>query len=437
VNEREALSDVLDRIVGYLDKYLWFQSDHHYYAVALWVVQTYVVQYVDVVGMLWMTSPTRECGKSLVLDILEQLCWSPKASVNMSNSVLFRLASGSHTLLIDEVDNIFGRGGDEEQRALINAAYRRGRTAMRMGGPPQALRVEEFDVFTPIALAGIGDLPDPVASRCVPIRMQRKPRSIVKARFRLRAERASGELETLRADIEAAVAPLAEEIGNYWPELPGALGDRQQEIWEPMLAIADVAGEGWGEWARRAAVALHSGADETDGSIGIRLLTEIRDVFGDDDRLATSVLLERLHGLQESPWADWYGKPVTARFIAEKLKPFVVHSKTLRIGDTTLRGYEKAAFIDAWDRYLDATPATPATNVAAQGPAAEAGTETPAQHDATRTGVADLLHIVADSESGEAPDTATVVADVVDVSPDEGVRNVMDVLGGELVGEPG
>ena len=435
MNEHEALSDVLDRIVGYLDRFVWFQSDHHYYAVALWVVQTYIVDYLDTVAMLWMTSPTRECGKSLVLDLLEQLCRSPKASVNMSNSVLFRLAAGNHTLLFDEVDNIFGRGGDEEQKALLNACYRRGRLAMRMGGPPRDLRVEEFDVFCPVALAGIGDLPDTVASRCVPIRMQRKPRSIAKARFRLRAEKANGDLETLRTDIEASVAPVVEEIAAAWPVLPDELGDRQQEIWEPLLAIADVAGEGWGEWARHAAVVLHSGVDETDGSIGIRLLSDIRDVFGGDDRLSTSMLLERLHGLSESPWGDWYGRPVTARFVAERLKPFVIHSKTLRIGDSTLRGYEKSAFTDPWDRYLDATSATSETNVAAQGLTADSGTETRVQRDATRGDVAEVLRIVADGESGETPTAATVVAHVADVSPGEGVRNVIGGLDGELVAD--
>jgi hypothetical protein len=353
----------------------------------------------------------------------------------MSNSVLFRLASGSHTLLFDEVDNIFGRGGDEEQRALLNAAYRRGRLAMRMGGPPRDLVVQEFDVFCPIALAGIGDLPDTVASRCVPIRMQRKPRSIVKARFRLRAERANGELETLRNDIESAVAPLAEEIGDLWPELPDELGDRQQEIWEPMLAIADMAGEGWGVWARQAAVSLHTGSDGTDGSIGIRLLSDIRDVFGGDDRLATSVLLERLHGLEEAPWNDWYGKPVTPRFVADKLKPFVVHSKTLRIGDSTLRGYEKAAFADPWDRYLDETSATGATSAVAQGLSADTGTATHLQHDATRRDVADALHIVADTETGDTSTLAMNVAHVADVSPAEALRNVTEILDAELVTE--
>jgi hypothetical protein len=432
MNEREALADVLKRIVGYLDKFLWFQSDHQYNTVALWIVTTYMVDYFDTIPMLWMTSPTRECGKSLCLDLLEQLCHSPRASVSMSNSVLFRLAGERHTLLLDEIDSVFARGGDEEQRSLINAAYRRGRAAYRMGGRQGDLEVKEFDVFCPIALAGIGDLPDTVASRCIPIRMQRKPKSAEKARFRLRVEKANGQLETLRTDIATAVAPLAEEIGSLWPLLPDELGDRQHEIWEPMLAIADMASDDWEISARKAAVALHSKGDQTDGSTGIRLLSDIRDAFGDDDRVSTSVLLERLHGFQEVPWGDWYGKPVTPRFIAKELKPFAIYAKTLRIGDSTLRGYEKTAFIDPWDRYLSATCATSETTVAAQGLATDTGNATHPQRDATSGDVADVLHFVSETESGETLDVATHVADV---SEKEGLRNVVEAFDIESVSE--
>jgi hypothetical protein len=416
MNEQPRLSDVLDRIVTYLDRFVWFQSDHQLYTVTLWIVLTYIVDYIDTAAMLWLTSPTRECGKSLVLDILEQLCRNPKASVNMSNAVLFRLAADGCTLMFDEVDNIFGRGGDEEQKALLNAAYRRGRTAMRMGGPPRDLRVEEFDVFAPVALAGIGNLPDTVASRCAPIRMQRKPKAIPKQRFRLRLEKVHGDLEQLRNDIESALAPLAEEIGAAFPLLPDELGDRQQDIWEPMLAIADAAGDGWEKWAREAAVALHSGVDESDGSIGIQLLADIRLVFDDEDRLATSALRECLLKLEEAPWGDLYGKQITARFLADKLKPFGIHSKTLRIGDKTLRGYEKAAFLEPWDRYLPATSATDTTTDTPQGDSPEAGAATVRNTNATPRDVADVLPLVAEVEEAESSNPAPDVAPVAGVS---------------------
>ncbi len=53
------------------------------------------------------------------------------------------------------------------------------------------------------------------------------------------------------------------------------------------------------------------------GSIGIRLLTDLRDyVFKGIDRLPTVAVLDRLHSLEEAPWADMSGKPLDARGLA-------------------------------------------------------------------------------------------------------------------------
>jgi hypothetical protein len=47
------------------------------------------------------------------------------------------------------------------------------------------------------------------------------------------------------------------------PALPEALNDRVGDIWEPLLVIAELAGEAWPERARKAAIALQG--DEDDG----------------------------------------------------------------------------------------------------------------------------------------------------------------------------
>jgi hypothetical protein len=54
--------------------------------------------------------------------------------------------------------------------------------------------------------------------------------------------------------------------------MPGEITDRAEEAWEPLVAIADMAGGDWPARARSAAVALGTGAPE-DGaeSIGVRL----------------------------------------------------------------------------------------------------------------------------------------------------------------------
>jgi hypothetical protein len=103
-------------------------------------------------------------------------------------------------------------------------------------------------------------------------------------------------------------------------------------------------------------------------SLGIRLLSDLRDVFTDDDVLATESIVGRLLRLDESPWADIKGKELNDRELAKLLRPYGMRPIVVRIGTATPRGYRRADFVDAWRRYLlplppyrGATSATAAT----------------------------------------------------------------------------
>ena len=71
-------------------------------------------------------------------------------------------------------------------------------------------------------------------------------------------------------------------LAAAWPEMPDGIEDRDADVWEPLLAVADAAGGDWPERARVAAVALVALSKESTPSLGIRLLADLRDVFGDE-----------------------------------------------------------------------------------------------------------------------------------------------------------
>jgi hypothetical protein len=54
----------------------------------------------------------------------------------------------------------------------------------------------------------------------------------------------------------------AKAIAEAQPSIPESLNDRAAEIWEPLLAIADLAGEEWPELASQAALRLSAGDEE-------------------------------------------------------------------------------------------------------------------------------------------------------------------------------
>jgi Protein of unknown function (DUF3631) len=62
------------------------------------------------------------------------------------------------------------------------------------------------------------------------------------------------------------------------PELPDELSDRMQDVWEPLLAVAELAGDEWANRARTAAVDLYRKRDEDEQSIGRRFHADIRAV---------------------------------------------------------------------------------------------------------------------------------------------------------------
>ena len=87
------------------------------------------------------------------------------------------------------------------------------------------------------------------------------------------------------------------------PHLPDELDDRAQDCWEPLLAIADLAGGDWPARARAAAIALSSGEAREDDSLGARLLQDIYNVFhaNGTQRYKTADLIAELATIEESP----------------------------------------------------------------------------------------------------------------------------------------
>jgi hypothetical protein len=143
-------------------------------------------------------------------------------------------------------------------------------------------------------------------------------------------------------------------------------------VWEPLAAIADIAGGDWPDRARAACQALTGTTDPDDASAGERLLADLADILADDDKLPTETILDRLHRIAEAPWSDWgkTGKPLNARGLAWLLKPYGVRSRNIKMpSGEVAKGYVRGDLNDAWARYLpsSATAATPLPDAESPG----------------------------------------------------------------------
>jgi hypothetical protein len=420
--EPEDGADLLDDLAAFVRRFVVLSAEQAS-AIALWVVHTHAIEAADSTPYLAVTSAEKRSGKTRLLEVLYELAARARATANTSDAALFRaVTQHKPSLLFDEVDAIFGpKARDREDlRGMLNAGHRRGAKVSRCGGQNMT-ELQDFDVFCPKVLAGIGELPDTIADRSIPIRLQRK---------------APGEqVERVRhRDLEADAAPLRESVAAWArgytdalriarPKLPDELDDRAQDGAEPLLAIADLAGGEWPHRARSALVALCAGRQAPDDdSLGVRLLADIRVAFdsGKTDRLRTDRLLELLAADDEAPWASWKGSGLTPRSLATLLKPYAIRSRTIRLADdSTPKGYHREQFEDAFGRYLSSKPGSIRHN---------ATTPMNTEHSAVSYPPQDWR--VAYSREPENPDEHWDVADVADRSRENGRNVAPQVPGG-------
>jgi hypothetical protein len=226
------------------------------------------------------------------------------------------------------------------------------------------LEVREYPTFCPKAIAGIRNLPDTLQSRAIPILLERKTADehVEKLHRRVAADAASPLREALVAWAgQPTVAPrLTEALPRTAPA--EGLSDRQDDIWEPLLAIADDAGGLWPERARTAATAIHTAAAELqDESLGVALLLDTWDVFArtGSDKIPTTDAVRGVieHG-ERGPWPQWWERDVEHEHLkrpgqqfARLLRPFGIKPRKLRIAARTLQGYIRKEFEGPVRRY--------------------------------------------------------------------------------------
>jgi hypothetical protein len=361
--EAEPGHRVLDDVVAFLDRYVAWQMPEQRDAVALWAAHTHAIGAFDSTPRLDLSSAEKQCGKTRTLELLESLCRRPRLTVSMTPAYMFRLIEeATPTLLVDETDAIFGPKADknnEDLRGLLNAGHRRGATVGRMVGEGAAMTPTDFPVFCPVALAGIGKLPDTIHDRSIVVELRRRSPDEYVEPYRARKVRPTGL--TLGRRLAAWAHRNADALADVDPPMPAGITDRPADVWEPILAVADAAGGSWPDRARAACIRLNEVRAESDDSIGVRLLADIREVFT-ADRTSSADLAEKLAAIEESPWGDWRGKAIDARWLARRLKPYGVRPAKVRIGETTAQGYRVEDFHDTWSRYVPTSPETSGTS---------------------------------------------------------------------------
>ncbi|WP_371787280.1 DUF3631 domain-containing protein [Streptomyces albidoflavus] len=372
-------AELLDRVEKFHRRFNRFPREAAYVAVALWDAHAHLVEAFETTPRIAFLSPEPGSGKSRALEIIEILTPRAVSTASASANALYRLvdaAEGRPTVLFDEVDTIFGpaAGDNEALRGFLNTGYRRIGGAIRCIGDGSNQTAQTFSSYCAVALAGLGHLPDTVSTRSIIIRMRKRAPNERVEPYRQRVHEKQGH--ALRDELATWAEQVYDTVANAWPAMPDGVSDRPADVWEPLIAIADAAGGDWPDRARAACTELIAAAHDNDeASLGIRLLTDLRDrVFQGADRMPTAVILELLLALEDSPWTDLDGRPLTPRTLARMLGEYVttdnkpIKPRSIRTATGGVpKGYYATDLTDAWARYCpppsqeSATAATSAT----------------------------------------------------------------------------
>lgn len=363
--EPVEVGETLDELVTLVRKHV-ILSTHEALACALWVLHTWIVDRLEITARLVVTAPTKQSGKTRLLKLLAALVRRALPTASLSPAALYRSVEAFHpTLLVDEADAITWESEcGKALRQLLDAGYERGTPVVRVERDEAGnLEPRTFDCFGAVAIAGIGScVPGTVRDRAVPIRLRRKSKD---ERVTPLRRRQAAALEPLRQRLARASADFGAAIAELEPHMPEELGDRQADVWMPLVAIAEVAGEEWPARARKAALALSARVETDEQDIGEALLRDIRGVLASvaaralergekaPDAIASLALCLELRADETGPWAAWAnGKGLDPPALASLLRGFGVAPRQVKILSKNQRGYSVDALAPIFDRYL-------------------------------------------------------------------------------------
>jgi len=324
-------------------------------AAVLWAMHTHIYEVFNHTPRFIVTAPDAECGKTVLMThMIGNLINKPQPVELMKPAPFFRLAEAfKPSFLIDEAD-VFLRE-DVDLIAAVNNGWE------PHGGVPRCVgddfEVKIFSTHCPVVLAGIEmskHLPATTLSRSIVVHLERAAFDELslddvydKRKHQKHIRRIGRMMARWCSDNRTAIA-------SHEPVMPDGVRNRMADKWQPMMAIAEIAGA---DWPQRTALSMSSQVDMAEPAKALLLLADMRDIMAElTTGIHTVDLITKLCQLPETPWAEYNfrereNKRIKDRQIAKLLKRYGLHPEPIRLA-TVARGYYKEKVDVVLRRYL-------------------------------------------------------------------------------------
>ena len=317
-------------------------------AIALWITASYLINSFRVFPKLALISPEKRCGKSTTMEVIESVAKDSVLLSSISSAGIYRVTQqGQPTLLIDEADT-FVKDGSPDLIGIINSSHsKKGSTVIRCAGDDH--KAKAFNTWMPMVLASIGALSDTVMDRSIVINLRRKKPQEHVARIPVDLE---DQQATLRDALSSWCSSYEAAIKSSTAVVPNLGNDRAMDNWFPLYVIAEALGNSWPARCEAAYKALTTPAEP---ELPTLLLKAISVYFSSTgvSRISSSELTTELCKDETGPWRECNnGRCVTQNQVARLLRNYGIKPSSMRVGESVIRGYDKADFTDAFERYI-------------------------------------------------------------------------------------
>jgi hypothetical protein len=240
----ETPKDIFETIRRYIERYIFLKKKETYSLLALWVMGTYLYKLFRYYPYIHLNAE-KGSGKTMLMEVMAPICFNGQISANSTEAVIFRdIQNNSPTMFLDELEKMSKE--DKEKFAGIMAVLKTGFSknglVKRCDGKNKD-KIRAFTTYAPKMFAGIKDLDDVLSDRTIKIKMYRKLNNELFERY---TETIATEEEQnyIRNTLYTFGLKYAHKISalynepDYDNELCGLLSNREQDMWLPIITIA-------------------------------------------------------------------------------------------------------------------------------------------------------------------------------------------------------
>jgi hypothetical protein len=266
--------ELFKQIRQLVTEYVHFKDPRVATLVTGWIMGTYLYTAFTHFGYLFFYSKLPRSGKSRLLEIISHLAFEATLPLNAPTAATIReMASVGKSLLFDTIERWKGKSPEafHAMMELLDAGFRNGGTVTKMVRRDNDWRQEMYPVYAPYALAAIGrdSLSETALDRAFPIEMQRKSSHDHVKRYKDHA------FEAIAVALRESLYAWALQSGRAVYDIYTGdtfetrtkqlrLNDRGEDIWRPILAIAQAVGLDEGHDLENLARTLHEDPEAED-----------------------------------------------------------------------------------------------------------------------------------------------------------------------------